>query len=96
MLQRRGESIGVRVHAHMFRHGFADAWLNAGGDEGDLQELAGWKSSQMVRHYAAANRPAYDDVVEIAAGSRVEYDKWPLVDQASPALGPRGNATSSR
>ena len=29
------------VHAHMFRHGFADAWLKAGGAEGDLQELAG-------------------------------------------------------
>jgi integrase/recombinase XerC len=56
MLQRRGRSIGVRVHAHMFRHGFADAWLRAGGSEGDLQELAGWKSSQMVRRYAAANR----------------------------------------
>jgi integrase/recombinase XerD len=40
----------------MFRHGFADAWLKAGGAEGDLQELAAWKSAQMVRRYAAANR----------------------------------------
>jgi site-specific recombinase XerD len=56
MLERHGRNIGVRVHAHMFRHGFADAWLRAGGSPNDLQELAGWKSPQMVNRYAAANR----------------------------------------
>ena len=56
MLERRGEAIGVRIHPHMFRHGFADAWLKAGGSAHDLQELAGWRSAQMVRRYAAANR----------------------------------------
>jgi site-specific recombinase XerD len=56
MLQRRGEHIGVKLHAHAFRHGFADAWLKAGGSPNDLQELAGWKSPQMVNRYAAANR----------------------------------------
>lgn len=57
MLKRRGRLAGVpELHAHMFRHGFADAWLRAGGNEGDLMELAGWKSRQMLTRYAAATR----------------------------------------
>ena len=57
MLKRRGRDAGVPgLHAHMFRHGFADAWLRAGGSEGDLMELAGWRSRQMLTRYASANR----------------------------------------
>lgn len=56
MLRRRGTELGVRVHPHMFRHGFADAWLRSGGSETDLMELAGWRSRQMLNRYAAANR----------------------------------------
>lgn len=56
MLRRRGRRAGVKVHPHMFRHGFADAWLRAGGGETDLMELTGWRSRQMVGRYASRNR----------------------------------------
>lgn len=56
MLRRRGRRLGVNLHPHMFRHGFADAWLRAGGSEGDLMALAGWNSRQMLTRYARATR----------------------------------------
>jgi site-specific recombinase XerD len=56
MFRRRGQSVGIHVHAHMLRHGFADAWLSSGGSEGDLMELAGWESRQMLQRYGAKRR----------------------------------------
>jgi len=55
-LRKRADRLGFHLHPHMFRHGFADAWLAAGGSETDLMELAGWRSRQMVGRYGAANR----------------------------------------
>lgn len=54
MLDRRGNAIGVHVHAHMFRHGFADSWLSSGGTEADLMRLAGWRSRQMLDRYGSS------------------------------------------
>jgi integrase/recombinase XerC len=54
ILKRRGDAIGVHIHPHMFRHGFADAWLSSGGTEADLMRLAGWKSRQMLDRYGAS------------------------------------------
>jgi integrase/recombinase XerC len=57
MLRRRGNEAGIKgLHAHLFRHGFAHAWLSSGGSEGDLMELAGWNSRQMLTRYAAISR----------------------------------------
>jgi integrase/recombinase XerC len=57
MLKRRGREAGVpQLHAHLFRHGFVDAWLRSGGSEGDLMELTGWRSRQMLTRYAAVSR----------------------------------------
>jgi site-specific recombinase XerD len=46
---------GIPVHPHLFRHYFADAWLDAGGGERALMEVAGWRSPAMVARYAKAN-----------------------------------------
>lgn len=51
MLQRRGAAADVPVHAHLFRHGFAHRWLEAGGTEGGLMATAGWRSRQMLDRY---------------------------------------------
>lgn len=57
MLRRRGLEAGIEgLHPHALRHTFADHWLANGGQEGDLMELAGWSSRQMLDRYAARNR----------------------------------------
>ncbi len=66
-IERRGARLGIRLWPHLFRHTFAHRWLDAGGAEGDLEELAGWESPQMLRHYgrsarSARARRAYDRV----------------------------------
>lgn len=66
VIARRGRNLGMILHPHMFRHTFSHRWLDAGGAEGDLMELAGWDSPQMLRHYGASAR---------AARARRAYDR---------------------
>jgi site-specific recombinase XerD len=58
VIERRGEKLGMDIHPHLFRHTFSHNWLDAGGAEGDLMELNGWESPQMLRHYGASARSA--------------------------------------
>lgn len=60
LLRRRCELAGTEhINPHRFRHTWAHTFRVAGGGEGDLMYLAGWKSTAMAHRYgrsAAAER----------------------------------------
>jgi integrase len=58
MISRRGREAGLHAWPHRFRHHFSHTWLDCGGAEGDLMELNGWTSPQMLRRYGASARAA--------------------------------------
>ena len=69
VIARRGRQCGIDVSPHRFRHHFSHTWLDRGGAEGDLMELNGWTSPQMLRRYGARARCArarrsYDRIMD--------------------------------
>ena len=54
-LRRRAELAGIDdFHPHVLRHTAATRWLAAGGSEGSLMSIAGWRQRQMLDRYTAA------------------------------------------
>jgi site-specific recombinase XerD len=55
MVRTRGEAVGLAgLHPHAFRHAWAHANLAQGMQEGEVMMLAGWRSREMLRRYAAS------------------------------------------
>jgi site-specific recombinase XerD len=73
MIRRAAERAGVKdLHAHRFRHTFADQWLSEGRSESGLMTLAGWTSRAMVDRYSKgrATERALDEAKLFKRGAR--------------------------
>ncbi|MGA5764516.1 tyrosine-type recombinase/integrase [Nonomuraea bangladeshensis] len=75
MLQRRAELAGIegKVTPHMFRGTAAHELLRAGASDGDVQQIMGWKTREMVTHYTgelAAER-ARETHARLSPGDRI-------------------------
>ncbi len=73
VVKARADAAGVEMHPHLLRHTAAHVFLKAGGQEGDLMRLMGWRSRTMVGRYGAsmADERAIDSARRLALGDRV-------------------------
>lgn len=74
VIARRARQAGVDgAFLHRFRHTAADAFLAAGGQEGDAMRLFGWKARVMLDRYGAAGatRRALASHRQLSPGDRI-------------------------
>jgi site-specific recombinase XerD len=65
LIKARGDQAGIGgLHPHAFRHAWAHTNLARGMQEGEVMTLAGWRSREMLRRYAAST--ATDRALEAA------------------------------
>ncbi|WP_219471573.1 tyrosine-type recombinase/integrase [Nonomuraea rhizosphaerae] len=75
MLERRAGTAGIagKVTPHMFRGTAAHELLRAGASDGDVQQIMGWRTREMVAHYTgelAAER-ARETHARLSPGDRI-------------------------
>ena len=78
VLARRSAEAGIpRINPHAFRHTWAHLFRSQGGSEGDLMNLAGWKSPAMAHRYgrSAAGVRARATARTLALGSLLGDEK---------------------
>jgi hypothetical protein len=78
----RGASVGLPGrHPHQFRHSFADAWLSAGGNEGDLMRRH--TSTQDLKHGEVA-MPGHESISPAERSLRARLAAYALHSQRDP------------
>src|SRR5690606_16485051 len=73
MLQRRGSKLGLKLHPDRFRRTSARPFGEAGGSEGGLMVLGGWRSRAMLDRYgrSGAESRARDAYRRLSLGDRI-------------------------